>query len=162
MDIACLIFKRVVQLKAEGYFNTYYEQFMDKFKLMLDDLEQIKGDPFEKVFDLVQKDKQFMNEVIDYFSQNKCCFPVMFLTYVIENYEPGYQKFLDNLFRDSSIVEGILYQNLPNEKILGQIKSHDGYDYALTYQHDVSWDIIDEKVILKHQLIEKPFWKKIL
>lgn len=86
----------------------------------------------------------------------------MFLTYVIENYEPSYQKFLDNLFRNAKIINGVNYQNQPKEKILGQIKRNEGYDYALTFGHDVSWDLIDERVILKQQLIEKPLWKKLL
>lgn len=52
MDIASLIFKRVVQLKGEGYFIGY-DEFMDKYKPMLDDLEHLKGDPFDTVFELV-------------------------------------------------------------------------------------------------------------
>lgn len=55
-------------MKAEGFFVKYLEEFEAKFLPMLGDLHKLKGDPFDKVFDLVQKDKSFMNMMIEQFS----------------------------------------------------------------------------------------------
>ena len=126
-----LIIKRGIKV-----LNKELTKNKERVKLELKDviINQFNGmdiKDFDKIFEEVVKEKQYMNEIIEGLSKTTNEFSYKILAYVVQHYEPDYFDLLNNLFVEA-IFEPYIRNKYEEKDILGEIVNQDDHKFYLS------------------------------